>query len=301
MDISAIFGNPRYGTVRDLPYMDVFAIFGNPVRYGTRTVRDAIFGSQGSKVTFAPEPPAYTTYLFIEKGLRGGISMVSKRFAKANNKYLQDYDPEQPTSFIQYLDANNLYGWAMSQPLPTGNFKWSKTYKTDGAKGYILEVDLEYPKELHESHNSYPLAPEKLKVPYEWMSPYQKSLATPDVTAEKLIPNLRNKEKYVLHYRNLQLYCDLGMRVTKVHRVLEFDQSPWMEPYIKMNTELRKKAQTDFERDLYKLMNNSVFGKTMENQRKRVDVRLIRNTRKPSYGNSLQSQLLPDRRFSTMI
>ena len=218
----------------------------------------------------------YDMYLFIEKGLRGGISMVSKRFAKANNKYLQDYDPEQPSSYIQYLDANNLYGWAMSQPLPTGNFKWSKTYKTDGAKGYILEVDLEYPKELHESHNSYPLAPEKLKVPYEWMSPYQKSLATPDVTAEKLIPNLRNKEKYVLHYRNLQLYCDLGMRVTKVHRVLEFDQSPWMEPYITMNTELRKKAQTDFERDLYKLMNNSVFGKTMENQRKRVDVRLIR-------------------------
>ena len=93
---------------------------------------------------------------------------------------------------------------------------------------------------------------------------------------EKLVPNLRNKVCYVFHYRNLQLYTSLGMRLTKVHRALRFDQSPWMEPYIRMNTELRKKAASDSEKDLYKLMINSVFGKTMENLRKRVDVKLVR-------------------------
>ena len=88
---------------------------------------------------------------------------------------------------------------------------------------------------------------------------------------EELVPNLYNKDRYVLHYRNLQLYMSLGMRLAKVHRALRFDQSPWMEPYIRMNTGLRKKAASDFEKDLYKLMNNSVFGKTMENLRKRVE------------------------------
>ena len=94
---------------------------------------------------------------------------------------------------------------------------------------------------------------------------------------EKLVPNLRNKDRYVLHYRNLQLYTSLGMRLTKVHRALRFDQSPWMGPYIRMNTELRKDATSDFEKDLYELMNNSVFGKTMENLRKQVDVKLVRS------------------------
>ena len=94
---------------------------------------------------------------------------------------------------------------------------------------------------------------------------------------DKLVPNLCNKDRYVLHYRNLQLYTSLGMRLTKVLCALRFDQSPWMEPYIRMNTELRKKAASDFEKDLYKLMNNSVFGKTMENLRKLVDVKLVRS------------------------
>ena len=112
------------------------------------------------------------------------------------------------------------------------------------------------------------------------MSEYQHNLLGVGVApteVEKLLPNLCNKARYVLYYRNLQLYTSLGMRLTKVHRVLRFDQSPWMEPYIRMNTELRKKAANDFEKDLYKLMNNSVFGKTMEHLRKRVDVKLERS------------------------
>ncbi|KAK3794857.1 hypothetical protein RRG08_001008 [Elysia crispata] len=232
----------------------------------------------------------YDQHLFIEKGMRGGISMVSKRHARANNPAVEGYDPEKPNSHILYLDANNLYGWAMSQPIPTGGFRWVEDcdglvgtiqdQPADGPEGFILEVDLEYPQELHDEHNAYPLAPERMVVQKKWMSEYQHGLLGAGVVSaevEKLVPNLRDKNHYVLHYRNLQLYLGLGMKLKKVHRALRFEQSPWMEPYIRMNTELRKQATNAFEKDLYKLMNNSVFGKTMENLRKRVDVKLVRS------------------------
>ena len=190
-------------------------------------------------------------------------------------------------NYIMYLDANNLYGWAMSQCLPVSNFKWVKDldylekiiydHPKDSDKGYMLEVDLEYPEELHDMHNSYPLAPESLVVQKEWMSEYQLKLVGKSKEVKKLVPNLMDKKKYVVHYRNLQLYLSLGLKLKKIHRALEFTQSKWMEPYIRMNTELRKKATSDFEKDLYKLMNNSVFGKTMENVRKRVNVKLVRS------------------------
>ena len=232
----------------------------------------------------------YNQHLFIERGMRGGTSMVSKRHAKANNPLVDGYDPEKPSSHILYLDANNLYGWAMSQPLPTGAFRWeedceqlAKTivdHPADDPEGFIVEVELEYPEDLHNAHNAYPLAPERMVVQKKWISEDQHSLLGVGVApteVEKLVPNLRNKDCYVLHYRNLQLYTSLGMRLTKVHRALWFDQSPWMEPYIRINTELRKKATNDFGKDdLDKLMNNSVFGKTMENLRKLVDVKLVR-------------------------
>ena len=178
----------------------------------------------------------------------------------------------------------------MSQYLPIGGFRWvddcqqlAKTIAeqpADDPEGYMLEVDLEYPEDQHDAHNAYPLAPERMTVQKEWMSDYQHDLlgiwAAP-TEVEKLVPNLRNKGHYVLHYQNLQLYLSLGKRLTKVHRALHFDQSPWVEPYIPMNTELRKKAASSFEKDLYKLMNNSVFRKTMENLRKQVDVKLVRS------------------------
>ncbi|XP_072022076.1 uncharacterized protein [Amphiura filiformis] len=233
----------------------------------------------------------YDMHLFIEKCLRGGIIMVSKRGAKANNILTPDFNPNENPSHIMYLDANNLYGWAMSQSLPIGKFEWMQlqnwtqvqeiiNHPPNADKGYILEVDLEYPPEIHDMHNDYPLAPEILEVQDEWLSPYQKKLLGNQklTKIKKLVPNLRNKTKYIVHYRNLQLYLSLGMKLTYVHRVLQFDQKPWMEPYIRMNTELRKQATNDFEKDLYKLMNNSVFGKTMENLRKRVDVKLVRSS-----------------------
>ena len=114
-------------------------------------------------------------------------------------------------------------------------------YKEDSKKGLILEVDLEYLTKLHDLHNDYPLAPEKIKVTKDILSPYCQKIADKfnisTGLASKLIPTLNKKEKYVLHYRNLQLYTDLGSKVTKVHRVLEFDLSPWLKKYIDFNTE----------------------------------------------------------------
>ena len=147
--------------------------------------------------------------------------------------------------------------------------------------GYFLEVDLEYPGELHELHNDYLLAPEKLAVSSDMLSKYCKEIADKyDIKVgdvKKLIPNLRNKTKYVLHYRNLQLYLFLGMKLIKIHRILKFKQSNWMKKYVDFNTEKRKNAANDFEKDFFKLMINFVYGKTIENLRKRINVRWVSN------------------------
>ena len=198
-------------------------------------------------------------HLFIERAMRGRISMASKRYAKANNPRAEGYDPAQPTSYITYLDANNLYGWAMSLPLPKNNFHWKRVMPTEeqimkmkhnSNKGWILEVDLEYPAHLHDAHNDYPLAPEKKVIKLEQMSEYQRRLMTDlDLTmpnTEKLVLTLEDKENYVVHYKNLQLYLRQGMRLKKVHRVIEFDQEPWMEPYIRMNTEFSQVSKRTF-------------------------------------------------------
>ena len=172
-------------------------------------------------------------FQFIEKGLHSGISYIANRYGKANNKYMKEYDEKAPSKYIMYLHANNLYGWAMSQYLPTGGFRWMTEkqidmidlakYKEDSEKGLILEVDLEYPKELHDLHNDYPLAAEKLKVSDDMLSEYCKKIASKFNISmglvHKLIPTLGNKEKYVLHYRNLKLYTELGLKVSKIHRV----------------------------------------------------------------------------------
>ena len=253
-------------------------------------------------------------YLFIEKGLRGGISYIANRYGKANNKYMKDYNVNEPSKYIMYLDANNLYGWAMCQYLPTGGFRWFTKkdiqelndldpsdylfqYSETDEKGLIFEVDLEYPEELHDLHNNYPLAPEKIKVTKDMISDYSRKMAEKfnisTGLVHKLIPTLGKKEKYVLHYRNLQLYVNLGMKLTKIHRVLEFNQSPWLKQYIDFNTQKRTNAKNSFEKDFFKLMNNSVFGKTMENIRKRVNVKLITDKKqllkwasKPTFVNS---------------
>ena len=235
--------------------------------------------------------------LFIEKGLRGGISYIAHRHAEANNNYMKNFDPDKLISYIMYLDANNLYGWAMSQPLPYGNFRWVEAngiiQKRKGT-GHIYEVDLEYPEELHDLHNDYPCAPEKIKVTDDMLSDYCREIKNKfkisSGNVNKLIPTLNDKKNYVLHEENLKLYLSLGLKLKKIHRVLEFSEKPWLKEYIDFNTEKRKKAKNAFEKDFFKLMNNSVFGKTMENIRKRSNIyletdpdHLLRQTAKPTF------------------
>ena len=145
--------------------------------------------------------------------------------------------------------------------------------------GYFLEVDLKYPNDLHDLHSDYPLAPEKMSISHEMLSPYQQQLKEDlghkPSKVEKLVPNLWDKVKYVIHYRNLKFYLTQGLKLQKIHRVLQFKQQPWLKPYMQHNTQLRAAAANEFKKDFFKLMNNSVFGKTMEDVRKRVNIKLI--------------------------
>ena len=201
-----------------------------------------------------------------------------------------DYDKNIESSFINYLDANNLYGSSMIQKLPYRNLKWDdKTTEDDiinynnGRTGYILEVDSEYPKELHDLHNDYPLAPEVLNVEADMLSEKQVEKyklinggkEPKDEKTSKLILNLNGKSKYVVHIRTLQFYLKHGLKLKKIHRAKKFEQKEILKPYIEFNTEKRKNARNDFEKDIFKLLDNAVVGKTMEDKRKHLDFEIV--------------------------
>ncbi|EZA58861.1 hypothetical protein X777_01036 [Ooceraea biroi] len=207
--------------------------------------------------------------LFVERGVRGELSQCSDRYARANNRYAPSYDRSEPSTYLMYFDVNNLYGWTMCQPLPSSGFRWVEDISTldvnaippDSPTGYILEVDLKYPRYLHDAHADLPFCPTRK--------------APPDKRQEKLLATLRDKERYVIHYRTLQQCTRHGLRVKRIHRALEFAQSAWLRDYIELNTGFRTRATNDFEMNLYKLMNNAVLGKTMENVQNRVEVKLV--------------------------
>ena len=230
----------------------------------------------------------YDMLLIVEEGIRGGICHSIHRYAKANNKNMKNYDKNKESSYIQYLDANNLYGWKMSQKLPVNGFKWIndvskinekfiKNYDEDSDKGYILEVDVKYPRKLHDLHSDLPFLPKRMKI-YE---------------CKKLVCNLSNKKKYVVHIRSLKQTLNHGLKLKKVHRIIEFNQEVWLKNYIDMNTELRKIAKNDFEKDFFKLMNNAVFRKTIENVRKHRDIKLVTTDKK-------RSKLVSEPNYHTM-
>ena len=236
-------------------------------------------------------------YRMIDSGMRGGVCVILQRYAKANNPYMgAQYDPAQPISYIVYDDMNNLYGYAMSKPLPYGAFEWVdleqrkftegfwEYLSEDDETGYILDCDLEYPEAIHSAHNDYPLAPEKMLINKEMLSEKQKEIQAAYAPYRggrsiKLVPNLMGKRRYIIHSANLRYYLEKGMKVTKLYAVIRFKQSAWLKPYIEKNQQLRAHAHNDFEKDFFKLMNNAIYGKTCENQKKRTNIRLV-NTQK---------------------
>ena len=230
----------------------------------------------------------YDMLLMVEEGIRGGICHAVQRYANANNKYMKDYDKKKKSSYIQYLDANYLYGKAMTEKLPVRGFKWVndiskidedfvKDYNKNDNKGYILDVDVDYPSKLQNLHSDLPFLPERMIIN----------------NTKKLVCNLNDKKNYIVHINVLKQALDHGLKLGKVHRVTEFEQEAWLKEYIDVNTELRKKATNDFEKDFFKLMNNAVFGKTMENVRKHRDIKLVKTDKK-------RNKLVSEPNFHTM-
>ena len=167
------------------------------------------------------------------------------------------FDDAKPTKYIFYLCANNLYGWAMCYSLPFGYFKWMIDLELENCRDVacILELDLERPKELHDLHNDFLLAHDRLFIN----------------RVEKLNQDLNYKQRYIIHHKNCEEYLDRGLKIEKIYRGIIFKEEPWVESHTEFNTRLRANEKNDFEKDFFKPMNTSVFGKTMENIRNHVD------------------------------
>ena len=226
----------------------------------------------------------YDMLLMVEEGMRGGICHAMQCCAKANNKYIKDYDRTKKSSYIRYLDTNNLYGKAMTEKLPVRGFRWMNdiskidedfvnVYNKNDKKSYILDVDVDYPNKLQNHLSDLPFLPERMVIN----------------NTKKLVFNLNDKKNYIVHINVLKQAFDHGLKLRKVHRVIEFDQEAWLKEYIDVNTKLRKKANNDFE----KLMNNTVLGKTMENVRKHRDIKLVKTDKK-------RNKLVSEPSFHTM-
>jgi hypothetical protein len=234
--------------------------------------------------------------LMFEKAKRGGnCTTGADRYVRANNKYMKEYDNTIPSTFIYYIDANGLYSGCMTKPLPYGGYKWEKeidkfteeyikNIPEEGIminkkyRGYLFEIDGYYPNEVHDYLNDYTPLPENIaNEASEYMKEAAKEMEIKSKPEVKLMCGLTPKNKYVVHYAELKSAIRHGFKLTKVHRVISFLQDRWMKPYIMENQNKRMNAINDFEREYYKLANNSVYGKTMENVRNRRDVKLTTN------------------------
>ena len=216
-------------------------------------------------------------------------------------KYQQKLKTNDLNKFLIYVDANNLYGHSMSKPLPYKNFKWSFNIDLNNLQTGIYEVDIEIPEELHDKFKDYPLAPEIKSINEDILSDYQKYLNDKlnikyNEKDKKLILYLLPKKNYKVYYKKLEYYIKLGLKVAKVHKILTFDEKPFLKEYIDLSTELRKQSKNDLEKDLFKLMNNAIFGKSMENVLNRSNIKLINNNpekllkliKQPNFQNAYQ-------------
>ncbi|XP_042150101.1 uncharacterized protein LOC121838100 [Ixodes scapularis] len=225
----------------------------------------------------------------IEQVIRGGITQCTTRHAVANVPGTDTFNPQHEPSQILDLDVNGLYAATMREALPVSDFEWMTKdeiaclnigdVSDDAPTGDILEVDLRYPHHLHETHSDFPLAPVKQSVPYNWLSDYQKSLIDKfempkEESTTKLLLTLHDKKKYVLHYRILKPYIQLGLEVIKIHRVLKFSQRAFLKEFIDFNHQLRQQATNSFQKNLSKLFMNCIYGKTIENARKHGHIKL---------------------------
>ena len=227
-------------------------------------------------------------YPWFEKQIRGGICFLTKRYVRANNPLIPAlYDSSKPCNYILPLDVVNLYGSVMLSCLPEGNFSWlskdeiSKfnvfNYGMESNVGYFVECDLEYPVEIHDYTNSFPLAPDHLVINYEMLSSYSQKLCDDfnlkqTLPTRKLTPNFFPKRNYVVHYLNLKFYLSMGIKLIKIHRVMAFTQSRWLQPYIGNLHQKRVSAKDTFSKSFFKKMINSFFGRLMLNVRKRTKI-----------------------------
>ena len=213
--------------------------------------------------------------LSLENNIRGGISSVM------GDRYIKSDDNKK----ILYIDANNLYGHSMSQPLPFDEIKFDKNVTLedilntpdDSDIGYFVEVDLTYPNNIKEKTKNFPFCPENKKINPDDFNDYMKEIK-PDtyIQNKKLICDWSDKKNYLVHYRMLKFYIKHGMVVDKVHNIISFRQSKWLEKFINFNTQKRNQAVNDFEKDFYKLLNNAFYGKTMENVRNRLKIKFVK-------------------------
>ncbi|XP_052125805.1 uncharacterized protein LOC113210811 [Frankliniella occidentalis] len=199
------------------------------------------------------------THLTFEQGLRGGVASIQHRYVEANNRYIPEtFSESKPSSYIMYYDANSLYATALCSKLPTGGFRHltaseindfdSAKISSDSDVGYLFVVDVTYPKHLHDYHNDFPLAPEHMIPQYEGLSKLQKKMLRDfqlsDKSTKKLVPNLYDKKNYVVYADTLMLYLELGLELTKIHQIIEFDQKAWLKVSTRcQNQHIKKKKK----------------------------------------------------------
>jgi hypothetical protein len=231
-------------------------------------------------------------YLFFEQSVRGGVSVVPRKYSKANNPLLDDYNPLDDDKYILYYDCVNLYGYIMQQALPISDFEWMTDKELsnidimglddEGDTGFVFQVTLSYPSSLHDHHNDFALGVEKIKVSNEMLSPFSLNLKQ-DLglkgTSEKLIPNLMTKDKYILHYKNLKFYMEQGLVLETIHRGMKFKQTKWLKPYIDFNSSMRAQATDEFSKSFWKLLCNSLYGKCLQNPRSYRTIELLTDDR----------------------